>query len=69
MKAKVRDLAFAHCTDQIVLGIVDEFGNLFVFKIENDSSDPDENAPLNTELLLQLNVPNNNADQEHRLIW
>ncbi len=67
MKSKVKDLAFAHCPDQIILGIVDEFGNLFVFKVDDDETD--KSAPLKTELILQLNVPTATADQEHRLIW
>ena len=33
MKGKVKDLAFSHSLDQIILGVVDEFGNLFVFQI------------------------------------
>ena len=67
MKGIVKDLAFAHCLDQIILGIVDEFGNLFVFRIhENSNSDE-----LQTELLVQINssLHRTREHQIHRLLW
>ena len=68
MKGVVKDLAFAHCLDKIILGIVDEFGNLFVFRmLENSSSDADEQQ---TELLLQINSNATTRDHQiHRLLW
>ena len=66
MKGIVKDLAFSHCLDKIILGIVDEFGNLYVFRIlENGSSDE-----LQTELLLQINsnLKNPQEHQIHRLL-
>jgi hypothetical protein len=68
MKGVVKDLAFAHCLDKIILGIVDEFGNLFVFRmLENSSSDADEQQ---TELLLQINSNSTTRDHQiHRLLW
>jgi hypothetical protein len=72
MKGKVKDLAFAHSTDQIMLGVVDEFGNLFVFRIEktNDEDDSDCNAkPLATETMLQINASCAKDISNHRLIW
>ena len=68
MKGVVKDLAFAHCLDKIILGIVDEFGNLFVFRmLENSSTDADEQQ---TELLLQINSNSTTRDHQiHRLLW
>ena len=32
------DLAFSHSNEEVVLGAVDSFGNLFVYKVEEQSS-------------------------------
>lgn len=55
---------------QIILGIVDEFGNLFVFRIEETSDeDSDNDKPLQTELLLQINATKPKDNQAHRILW
>ena len=70
MKGKVKDLAFAHCIEEIILGIVDEFGNLFVAKIEQtNEEDSDNDKPLQTELVLQINAENPNNSETHRIFW
>ena len=70
MKGKVKDLAFAHCTDEIILGVVDEFGNLFIAKIEEtNEEDSDNDKPLQTELILQINAENPKDSESHRIFW
>ena len=70
MKGRVKDLAFAHCTDEIILGIVDEFGNLFIAKIEEtNEEDSDNDKPLQTELILQINAENPKDSESHRIFW
>jgi hypothetical protein len=53
---------------QIILGVVDEFANLFVFRIEEHSSD----QSLKPELILQIDSDAQTlaTDLKHlRLIW
>jgi hypothetical protein len=52
---------------QIILGVVDEFANLFVYRIEEHSSD----QSLNPELILQIDSDvKSDVDLKHlRLIW
>ena len=71
MKGKIKDLAFAHCLDQIILGVVDEFGNLFVFRIEQiRDDDSDNDKPLLTEMLVQVMASQKDSNlDEHRLLW
>jgi len=71
MKGKIKDLAFAHCLDQIILGVVDEFGNLFIFRIEQtNEEDSDNDKPLLTEMLLQVMASQKDSNlDEHRLLW
>ena len=38
MVGPVVDLAFSHSSEEVVLGAVDSFGNLFVYKVEEQSS-------------------------------
>ena len=38
MVGPVVDLAFSHATDEVVLGAVDSYGNLFVYKVEEQGS-------------------------------
>ena len=70
MKGSVQDLAFAHCLDQIILGVVDEWGNLFVYKIEEN------NSVLKTTSLLDITSSDYLArtstecsGQIRRIIW
>ena len=56
---------------QIILGVVDEFGNLFIFRIEQtDDEDSDNDKPLLTEMLLQVMASQKDSNlDEHRLLW
>ena len=48
-----------------VLGVVDEFGNLFVFRVEETNGED-----LLTEMLLQVNACQKDSNlDEHRLLW
>ena len=38
MVGPVVDLSFSHSKDEVVIGIVDSYGNLFVYKIEEQPS-------------------------------
>ena len=51
--------------------IVDEFGNLFIFRIEQtDDEDSDNDKPLLTEMLLQVMASQKDSNlDEHRLLW
>ena len=69
MRGSVQDLAFAHCLEQIILGVVDEWGNLFVYKIE------EKDSALKT--ILQLDITssdyvsrtNSKSEEIRRIIW
>ena len=38
MKGVVADVSFAHVADDVVVGCVDDMGNLFIYRITEDSS-------------------------------
>ena len=38
MKGSVKDLGFAHIKDEVVIGCVDELGNLFVYRVLETAS-------------------------------
>lgn len=69
MRGKVKDLAFAHCTESIILGVVDELANIFIYRIEEHQSD----RSLKAELILQIDSDvtlQADTDLKHlRLIW
>ena len=66
MKGRVKDLAFAHTLDEIILGCVDEVGNLFVFLIKNSPNESD----LLHEKILQVNgTEPTHPNDHHRIIW
>lgn len=50
--------------------MVDEQGNLFVFRIEKTTDDDSDNdKALQTELLLQVNSSSTKENEVHRLLW
>ena len=63
MVGPVVDLAFSYSNDEVVIGIVDSFGNLFVYKVVEQSSG------TASERLVEIS--RTSADQEavHRLVW
>ena len=69
MRGSVQDLSFAHCLEQIILGVVDEWGNLFVYKIEEKGSE------LKTTLLLDITSSDyiarttSESEEIRRVIW
>ena len=69
MRGSVQDLAFAHCLEQIILGVVDEWGNLFVYKVEENGT------TLKTTLLLDVTSSDyvsrtsSESDELRRIIW
>ena len=64
---------YSNFIEEIILGIVDEFGNLFVAKIEQtNEEDSDNDKPLQTELVLQINNSETNpkeGGETHRIFW
>lgn len=66
MVGPVVDLAFSHATDEVVLGAVDSYGNLFVYKVEEQGSG------TVTERLVEImhNASVSGQDKlTHRLVW
>lgn len=69
MRGSVQDLAFAHCLEQIILGVVDEWGNLFVYKIE------EKDSALKTIPLLDITSSDyiarttTESEEIRRIIW
>jgi len=63
MVGPVVDLSFSHSKDEVVIGIVDSYGNLFVYKIEEQPSG------TASERLVEIMRPDNGQESLHRLIW
>ncbi|XP_034237010.1 enhancer of mRNA-decapping protein 4 isoform X4 [Thrips palmi] len=61
----VQDISFAHIASQVVLGIVDEAGTLFVYRIEDTLN------ALQTKLILHVsqNIDPKPTGLIHRLVW
>lgn len=61
----VQDIAFAHIASQVILGIVDEAGTLFVYRIEDTPN------ALQTQLILHVSqkIDPKPTGLIHRLIW
>ncbi|XP_026271713.1 enhancer of mRNA-decapping protein 4 isoform X1 [Frankliniella occidentalis] len=61
----VQDIAFAHIATQVILGIVDEAGTLFIYRIEDTPN------ALQTKLILHVSQKNvrDQIGLIHRLIW
>ncbi|KAK3914051.1 Enhancer of mRNA-decapping protein 4 [Frankliniella fusca] len=61
----VQDIAFAHIATQVILGIVDEAGTLFIYRIEDTPN------ALQTKLILHVSQKNvrEQIGLIHRLIW
>ena len=64
MVGPVVDLAFSHATDEVVLGAVDSYGNLFVYKVEEQGSG------TVTERMVEIMRNATGQDKlTHRLVW
>ncbi|XP_063229999.1 enhancer of mRNA-decapping protein 4 isoform X2 [Bacillus rossius redtenbacheri] len=63
MLGKIKDIAFSHEHDEVVVASVDEFGNLFVYEIQ----DPD--GPQMVGALLLSVMYRGPAQTHHRVIW
>ena len=63
MLGPVVDLAFSHSTEEAVIGAVDSCGNLFVYKVTEESSG------LSTEKLVEVMRSGQEPRCDHRLVW
>lgn len=63
-RRQVKDLAFAHKTDQVILAFVDNIGSLFVYEIL------EEEGKLTCNNILQINrKAENQVCENNRVIW
>ena len=63
MLGPVVDLAFSHSSDEAVIGAVDSFGNLFVYKVTEETSG------LSSERLVEVMRSGQEPQCDHRLVW
>ena len=63
MVGPVVDLAFSYSNDEVVIGIVDSFGNLFVYKVVEQSSG------TASERLVEVMRTGSDQESVHRLVW
>ena len=65
MVGPVVDLAFSHSNDEVVIGIVDSGGNLFVYKVVEQP-----NGTASERLVEVMRAGEREAeDTIHRLVW
>ncbi|KAK8395280.1 hypothetical protein O3P69_006175 [Scylla paramamosain] len=65
IRGMVRDLAFAHITNRIILAFTDQFGTLYVCEVTDTST----GTSLNTEILVEVASTSSEASDHHRVIW
>ena len=63
MLGPVVDLAFSHSTEEAVIGAVDSHGNLFVYKVTEETSG------LSSERLVEVMRSGQEQPCDHRLVW
>ncbi|KAG0719455.1 Enhancer of mRNA-decapping protein 4 [Chionoecetes opilio] len=76
IRGMVRDLAFAHITNRIILAFTDQFGTLYVCEVTETSTgtslkklDLVYYLDLSTEILVEVASSSNEASDHHRIIW
>ncbi|XP_042204509.1 enhancer of mRNA-decapping protein 4-like isoform X2 [Homarus americanus] len=65
IRGMLRDLAFAHLSNRVVLAFTDQFGTLYVCEVTESTTE----GTLNTEMLLEVNSGTDKASDYHRVIW
>ncbi|XP_042891088.1 enhancer of mRNA-decapping protein 4-like [Penaeus japonicus] len=65
IRGMVRDLAFAHLNQRVILAFTDHYGTLYVCEVSASSTE----GTLNTDLLLEVNSTSDEASDNHRIIW
>lgn len=65
IRGMVRDLAFAHITNRIILAFTDQYGTLYVCEVTDSST----GTALNTEILVEVASTTEQASDHHRIIW
>lgn len=69
MEVMVQDIAFAHITTEIILAIVDQAGNLFVYRVE-EKQQHQQSTILICELLLHVTEDSDSKLKgPYRVIW
>ena len=63
MLGPVVDLAFSHSKEEAVIGAVDSHGNLFVYKVTEETSG------LSSERLVEVMRSGQEPPCDHRLVW
>ena len=63
MLGPVVDLAFSHSKEEAVIGAVDSHGNLFVYKVTEETSG------LSSERLVEVMRSGQDQPCDHRLVW
>jgi len=66
MLGPVVDLAFSHSSEEVVIGIVDSFGNMFVYRVVEESSGMQSERIME---ILRTGDPAGGQERVHRLVW
>ncbi|XP_064104541.1 enhancer of mRNA-decapping protein 4-like isoform X4 [Macrobrachium nipponense] len=64
IRGMVRDLAFAHMSNRVILAFTDQYGTLSVIEVT-----PTTEASLGTEMLLEVRSEADKPSDSHRVIW
>nr|XP_053645484.1 enhancer of mRNA-decapping protein 4-like [Cherax quadricarinatus] len=65
IRGMLRDIAFAHLSNRVIVAFTDQFGTLYVCEV-TDSTTEDM---LNTEMLLEVSSGTDQVSDHHRVIW
>ncbi|XP_068209049.1 enhancer of mRNA-decapping protein 4 isoform X2 [Palaemon carinicauda] len=64
IRGMVRDLAFAHMSNRVILAFTDQYGTLSVIEVT-----PTSESTLSTEMLLEVTSEADKPSDSHRVIW
>lgn len=64
IRGMVRDLAFAHMSNRVILAFTDQYGTLSVIEVT-----PTTESSLGTEMLLEVRSEADKPSDSHRVIW
>ncbi|KAK7078469.1 enhancer of mRNA decapping 4 [Halocaridina rubra] len=65
IRGMVRDLAFAHLHNRVILAFTDQYGTLSIIEVTPAAPEP----ALNTETLLEVSTDTDKPSDAHRVIW
>nr|XP_045613217.1 enhancer of mRNA-decapping protein 4-like isoform X2 [Procambarus clarkii] len=65
IEGMLRDLAFAHLANRVILAFTDQYGTLYVCEVTDSTAE----GTLNTEMLLEVSSGTDKVSDNHRVIW